>query len=843
MIDLKSQCRAILLILLGSWLAFSCARSVNTTGEKYLLSGQAFRGNKLITAPELLGLLPQKPNKTLFGIPGFTTALWLYQWGEKGFDRQAQQTKWDSLDARYQRLFLEVAAQPKKLEKIRKKYLKDAEKYQKKIGEGNFWMRLGEAPVFFSEYETKKNQDKIRQYLFNHGFFNAKVNYNADTVAGKVRVVYNIDENLPYHYQNVNLQTGRDTKIDSLLKDHRAESFITAGERYSQDKLEGEQVRIEQLLQNNGYYGFSRQYLKKVLSKSGRVDGGFVLDTAATANRRDSLRQVVLDTTQRPIDLLKIDILLPRFLQAHPKFTYERVDFVVEAAPADSLMPKIKSDTIRYQGVNYYFSGKRYAPKILDSRIFIRPDSLYRLNNRNKTSLLLGNLQQFSYVNIDNDTVGSKIRSLIRVVPLPKYGVTLESGLNVVQSSTPGPFLNLSFQVRNIFRGMESFEQSVRFALDAQPGLTSQSGLFPTTELGTNSSLIFPQILLPTRFRNRFNAFNPRTQVSVGFNYVQRPEYTRTNLRAGLTYIWQKSQYESFNFSLLDFNYLRNQKIDSVNFLVELQNLQQNQGIQLIRSFQPSFVSSISFNYLFNNKLPSENRAARYFRLFAESGGTTLNLFSQQKLVNDILGQEIQLYKYVKAIADYRIYRPLGRNSSVNLRVSAGAIISYGNGEQSVPPYEKYFFLGGSSGMRAWAPRRLGPGSSPPTVSSRGFVIEAPGDLMIESSLELRGRLFHLVGDINYALFVDVGNVWTLYKNPTRPGSNFEGDRFWREMAVGSGFGLRYDFSFFILRFDFGIKIFDPSQAKPYVLDRFQFTFRPDAPYRLTPQIGIGYPF
>ena len=842
MIGFRAQCRIILLISMGSWVAFSCARKASTANERYLLSGQGFRGNKLITTPELVGLLPQKPNKTLFGIPKFTAPLWLYQWGEKSFDRQKLQTQWDSLDAQYQRLFLTLENAPKKLEKARKKYLKDADKYQKRIDEGNFWMRLGEAPVYFSEAETKKNQEKIRQYLFNHGLFKAKVSFNSDTVAGKVRVFYNIEENQPYHYQKINLQTDRDPQIDSLLRSHNAKSLVVAGERYNQDKLEVEQVRIEQLLQNNGYYGFSRQYLKKVASKSGRVDGGFVLDTSATRSPRDSLQKVVLDSAQRPIDLLKIDILLPRYVQSHLKYSYERVTFVVEQS-ADTLLPKVKSDTIHYRGVDYYFAGKRYSHKILDSRIFLRPDSLFRINNRNKTSLLLSNLQQFLYVNIDNDTLNGKIRSLIRVVPLPKYGITVESGLNVVQSSTPGPFLNLSFQVRNIFRGMESFEQSVRFALDAQPGLTSQSGLFPTTELGTNSSLIFPQILFPTPFRNRFNTYNPRTQVSVGFNYVQRPEYTRTNLRAGLTYIWQKSQYESYNFSILDFNYLRNQKIDSVNFLVELQNLQQNQGIQLIRSFQPSFVSSLSFNYLFNNKLPSENRRARYFRLFLESGGTTLNLFSQQKIVNDLLGREIQLFKYVKAIADYRIYRPLGRNSSVAFRLSAGAIISYGNGAQSVPPYEKYFFLGGSSGMRAWAPRRLGPGSAPSIVSSRGFVIEAPGDLMLESSAELRGRLFHLVGDLNYALFLDVGNVWTLYQNPSRPGANFSATRFVRELAVGSGFGLRYDFSYFILRFDFGIKIIDPSQEKPYVLDQFRFTFRPDAPYRLTPQIGIGYPF
>jgi hypothetical protein len=332
--------------------------------------------------------------------------------------------------------------------------------------------------------------------------------------------------------------------------------------------------------------------------------------------------------------------------------------------------------------------------------------------------------------------------------------------------------------------------------------------------------------------------------LSLGYNYVNRPEYTRTNIKISTNYSWQPSRTTLVNVSLIDLNILnttRTQyKFDSL--LTALKD----QGNNLIYSFKPSFVSDINASFVYNtNSLIGPQKKAHYFRFALESGGTTLNFLPrQQEIIKQAFGDSLQFYKYVRWNADYRRYWPVGRKSALVARVNSGAIYSYGDNE--VPPYEKYFFAGGSNSLRAWLPRRLGPGSAKP-VTYNNLSIESPGEFLLEGNLEWRGFLAKFFGDINYALFIDAGNVWRLGSNATSDDQKFKADKFLREIAIGTGFGIRYDLSFFILRFDFGVKVHDPSRDRGdrFVLDDLDFKhlFRRTEANSLNINLGVGYPF
>ncbi|MFN4144666.1 MAG: BamA/TamA family outer membrane protein, partial [Runella sp.] len=335
------------------------------------------------------------------------------------------------------------------------------------------------------------------------------------------------------------------------------------------------------------------------------------------------------------------------------------------------------------------------------------------------------------------------------------------------------------------------------------------------------------------------------------------------------------------NFTALDFSVLQSRKSEA--FGQYLDSLFIQTGNPLKFSFEPAVISGMSFSYIFNNNIIGQNRRAHYWRLFVESGGTSLNLLRQQRLPWGLEGFE--LYKFLKINGEFRKYIPINTKSTLVYRFNGGVIYNYNN--RRVAPYEKSFTAGGPNSLRAWLPRRLGLGSAFPNIDLRtgsplfrtfgglpntiqpgvleyggfDYRFEQLGDVLMEANLELRGHLFRFNGDFNYALFLDAGNIWRLrLDRNTQPSLNiqrgmFALDRFFREIAIGTGVGIRYDLSFFIIRLDMGIKVFDPSrrfettdlQGRPVVIDeRYllpHFSFRRSSPNFPVFNIGVGYPF
>ena len=704
---------------------------------------------------------------------------------------------------------------------------------------------LGEPPVYFAAADAEANTAKMQLYLQSKGFHSAKSRYTVDTLADKrVRVNYFVTENRPDVIRALSYDIP-DKRIDSLVSYSLGAATIKAGDRRDDARVRAEAVRIEELLRNSGYYGFSRQYI---------------------IPKGDTLRREPADSLIEPISLT-MQILNPPGKNSHPVYHIGDVQMTLVRDPMAAV------DTLQHNGIRYFLESGLYSTRLLDTKIALRPGALYRQKEYADTQRQLFLLNQFRFANVNfTDTTGRRLKTIITATPLDKYDITTELGLTVLYQGQgfPGPYANASLRVRNLFGGLETFEVAARYGLEAQLGFAADSVLY-SQEFGLTTSLLFPQILFPGKVRFLFNALNSRTQFSLGYTITSRPDYTRRNLRGTMTYLWQRSQAQQFNLSIFDVNYLQaaiqNTPV-GIQFGESLTALAA-QGSTIENSFRNAFFSSVSFGYTYNTNVLGQNRRANFFRATAESGGTTLNLLKTTAIESLTQSTGLTYYKYLRTNIDYRHYLPISARSLLAFRVNAGVVFGYG--ENRTAPYEKRFFAGGSNSVRAWLPRRLGLGASYPRSKSlmNGILMplfatdssgqfdyrfEQPGDVLLEGSAELRGRLFKFVADVNGAFFIDAGNVWLLRDPGNNPNAVFRPDTFYQQLAVGTGVGLRLDFSFFVLRFDFAVKAYDPARryidatTKQLVDERFilnQFSFK--HPFSGTNPVnvvfGIGYPF
>lgn len=830
-----------------------------------ILTAQVIRGNRIITTEELEGLIPQKPNSRFLGLP-ITPKLWWYQVGARRFDRDALVRELAAKTNEFEQQSQQLANQPKALRQLNRRFARRAKRLRLEIEEGNGTMRnLGEPPAYFSEEDARNNATKMQRYLSDKGFFNAKTAYTLDTLRNnQIRVSYVVTENAGFYVRNITYEID-DPRIDSLVRQSLSGSTLVAGDRYDSQKIADEKVRIETLLRDRGYYTFSRQYIP---------------NPDVDTSRRSSERQLSTDSLRRPVDIY-LAIRNPPGRADHPLYRIGDVEVRVTTDDAPLGTSAAATDTVRHNGVTYLLGGRSISSQLLDSKVNLRPGALYSQTNYRDTQRQLFLLNQFKFVNLNfTDTTNRQLRTLITATPLDKYEATAEGGLTGLLyegKPFPGGFGSLIFRVRNLFGGLETFEISGRYGLEAQTGFANSANtgqsVYSSQELGIISSITFPQILFPGRFRFRFNRDNPRTQVSLSFNNTFRPDFRRSLLRATMAYNWQTTPTEQFSFLIADVNLI------NANFDTKLGDLFKKQldsltalGNTIGLSFRRSFASGISFAYTYNTNLIGQNRRANFFRTVVESGGTTLNLFSEQQLRQFFRSADptgLQYYKYLRFNVDYRHYIPLRTQSTLAFRVNTGLVYSYG--QNRAAPYEKLFFAGGSNSIRAWLPRRLGPGADFPQPSPTNptgpafstdptrleqllYTFEKPGDFLLESSVELRGRLFHLLTNVDGAVFVDAGNVWRLPYSASSSRSTFQLGTFIPQIAVGTGVGLRLDFSFILVRLDGGIKVWDPARRyvdeqdgrlvdHRFILPQFSLRRLSRGPNPLVVNFGIGYPF
>lgn len=833
-------------MLLTLGLLSGCMSTKNWKEGQYFLRGQEIEGNKQLSSYELEELYRQKINsRLLFGYPSVVA----YNHGLRRFKPDKIRAKMEKTKAKYDTLIDRQEAKIIKVPpgakrervraRVQSKVRKLREKREEKIRDlsvslrdGNWWMRsVGEAPVFYDSLKAKESAKEMEAYYRTKGFFQAKVRVSSkpNPRRKKTRVTYHVTENKPFEIGKIDYVT-ENKVIDSILKapDVRKRSALQVNKRYDEDDFNTERTRIVTLLKNNGFFTFHKQY---VLFK---VDTTALKDTVG--QRKLAYCRVIIN---RPDGKIKY----------HRQYQLDKVIFEIQPNRETTTTPNPKyREKVSKKGVHYRFTQRHipYSSNTLDNRIQLNPGTLYQNDQVLRTKSLLGALDMFKFVNtsfeIPKDSNDQKIGRLIariRTSPVEKYQFTSEAGLNVGQG-LPGPFVNVSLKNRNLFGGAEIFETNFQFTIDGQASFSDQNQTYSSQEISLNTALNFPVILFPTRLRFMFNDYGPKTRINVGYNFVRRPEYTRTNLRSSMTYLWF-SRYASYNFTFSEISLVNVPRL-SDPFTAELNRLD-SLGNPLIKSFEKALVGSYYFTYTFNNTNIGEIRNAHYIKLLAESGGTSFNFFARNFSGSDTTIAGLRYFQFYKFSTSFHYYLPLGKKQKLAFRLHGGVARPYGLSETL--PYEKFYFAGGSNSVRAWSPRRLGPGGYvPATVDGNPdefkYDFEQPGEIILEANMEYR---FPIYSFFEGALFVDAGNVWMIEPD-SRAGAEFKFPSFMQEMAVGVGFGLRLNFSFLLIRLDAGVKAYDPARAvgSRYILDKFNL-FNPGKNGQTLLNLGIGYPF
>jgi outer membrane translocation and assembly module TamA len=690
----------------------------------------------------------------------------------------------------------------------------------------NSWLkRIGEPPEVFDETLVDASEKQLKQYLGNKGFFRATVDteVNFKDKKQKANIRYKIKTGDQYKISKINYHFG-DSALEALFFRDSTKAFIRPGTSFDFDRLEKQRSNIVDLYKNKGYFYFTKDDVS-YLADSTRVDKEILLDLYIGSNPgQEEPRK-----------------FLPHYLN------HFYISVLPGSVPVSSPQGSFGhfSDTLRWEDHTLYLSPEiRYRPNLFRNLLRMGSDSLYRLDDARHTFDAFNRLRQFRFIDIQfvkpdmlRDT--NLLDCHIRLAPLDKQGVSFDiEGTNT--SGNFGVAGNVNYRHRNMFRGAEVLQLNLKGAMERQQRMADNAPeYFNTREIGTEATLSFPKILGPRQAVSAFRNFLPKTVFTLGYNYQRRPEYTRTISNIKFGYDWMTSEYRKHTWNLLDFNMVDLYQFDP-GFIELIKDL------YIKSSFTDHLILATNYSFIYNTQKIGSLQNYKYLRFNVESAGNLLYLLSETlnrpvHQVVDTIGLGFSEYykvlntrfaQYIKSDLEFRYGYIIDKYNALVGRAFLGVGFPYGNFD--VLPFEKKYFTGGANGIRAWQVRSLGPGTY------RGPANAYPNqssDIKLEANLEYR---FKLISFLEGALFADAGNVWAINEKDNRPGAQFEFDKFYRQLALGTGVGFRFDFNYFIFRLDVGMKLRDPSQSahngwiighRKYTGDDFNVSF------------AIGYPF
>jgi len=694
--------------------------------------------------------------------------------------------------------------------------------------QNDWFKRIGEEPVIYQEYQTQQSIDQLNLYMQNKGYYDAVVK---DTLIvhhkkPKVDLIFNIVTGSPYRIRNYSYKT-KDERIGPLLLNDTISRLVKKNDIFDVDLLNDERVRLTAMMQNHGYYSFSSDYIQ------------FFADTSLNNNLVDLTIEISdADPGKKSAPVKHHKRYLVRKYLINSDFNPPQLSGSRIPEPQDTIV--VPPYTITYQG------KLRYRPQLLDDLNRIKDGRFYSLRNVEKTYRSLNQIKQFRMVNLNfdivdslgNDSIGV-LDSRVQLSPLPRQGFSVDlEGTN--SSGNLGVAGNLNYQHRNLFRGAEILNVTLKGAFERQQAVVNESDLnFNTHEYGIEGSLTLPKFLNPVKGKHFFNFQVPQTSFTLGYNYQRRPDYTRTITNFRFGYNWKSKPFRTHYLNLIDFNYVNLYEFNE-DFINSIKDL------YIKSSYTDHLISALSYTRVDNTQNIGRSENYRYFKWSFESAGNLLSVLAEltdrakNTEIDTITGEPVSYYQifstrfaqYLKTDLEYRYGYMLDRYNSVIGRLFMGVGLPYGNFDQL--PFEKKYFTGGANGIRAWQVRTLGPGTykaSPDDYPNQS------ADIKLEGNLEYR---FRLLGRVEGAFFLDAGNIWAINKDDNRDGAVFKFDRFYQEIAVGTGTGLRFNFNYFIFRLDLGMKLRDPSleSGKRFIIgsypiqaDHFNLSF------------AIGYPF
>jgi hypothetical protein len=688
----------------------------------------------------------------------------------------------------------------------------------------NAWLRkIGEEPVIYDSLLTKSSSGQLKQFLENKGYYHAVVHDTVYFRGKNAHVKYKIKANDPYRIKNI-FYFFEDTGITSRILPDTINSLLKRGIKFDKDVLQQERIRIENLMKEQGYYRFSKEYI----FYDATVDA-----EAYTVDLDVSFKEFV-EGTPDPRTKVKY----------HPKYLIR--DVVVYPAYSSPVPAKGVGntpslfDTARVEGLYFVTSGKpNLKPNVIINSNNITPGQYYKQSDVNRTYRNLSELSIVRFTNItfsENDTVinpGSDRYLDCRIELTQKKLQSYQTEIAGTNSTGDlGIRGNLRYQNLNLFRGAEVFNLSFTGAIEALTNRT-EGRLKSMKEVGTEASIVFPKFFSPFRLESFVKKYAPKTSISFSYNYQSRPEYTRSISNSSFSYRWNSNKFLTHTIWPLELNYVKIfEELSPPGFIDSIKNT------PLGYSFEDHVINVIRYSVELNNQTLGKSRDFIYTRFSIESAGIltylvdTLSGHSNAEKPYELFN--VPYFQYLRGDLDFRYYNVIDKQNRFVYRLFIGMGYPYGNSTSL--PYEKSYFAGGPNSMRAWVTRSLGPGSDTTNVLFLGYP-DKIGDIKLEANIEYR---FKVIWKMEGALFADMGNIWLRSQNVNKPGGNFAWNRFYKEIAVGAGLGLRFDFSFFLLRIDVGIKLRDPALAEN---SRWIPVFKEFGMNNLHWNFGIGYPF
>ena len=701
---------------------------------------------------------------------------------------------------------------PKKLERdIEKQHLKYEKKNKKRVAKGKSekeyknplreWAanEIGELPVIYDSTFAYRSVDQIENYLYNKGFFNSNVSFELelDSTKRRVSVVYNVEPKIPYKVNKIEFFI-QNPEIRQIINDRllAKDSIIYKGDRFDLNDLQNYQKKITRGIRDYGYYLFNSSMVY------------FQADTNLSSHSVN-LSLNINDYRLNPEQNKKSNYYKKFFVEniyintSYPSKNYENGE-------------SIPYDTISYRGKNILYQHHfRYNPKLFQRALVIAKDSLYSVNDTEISFKKLFELGNFDLVNISYNQA-KRSDTTLQYLPLDAF-INLNSAKNQsisfeTTTTNNGGYLGISgaisYSHKNIFKGAEQLRISISGGVEAQQLLNDEtsSSYFNTFEVSPEIELLFPHFVAPFSYTRFKRVLNPKTSVAVNYNYQNRPDYTRTTTTSYFGYKWNSSSTLNHQLNLFQISFT---KIDKEEvFQAYLDDL--NNAV-LEASYTDNVVPSTKYIGTFNNQKSNFQRNIYYTRLLLQSAGSgfyalSKGLNAEQDSLGRYLFRGIPIAHFIKTEVDFRSFTHFDENNTLAYRIDVGSAWTLNN--LDVIPFTDAFFVGGSNSNRAWRPRTLGPGS---TFDSTGVeAYDKIGEIKIDMSLEYR---FNLVSFIDLAVFVDASNIWYM---PREGVSNddpaiFSSSRFISEIAIGTGFGVRLNFNFFLIRFDFGLQTKDPS--------------------------------
>ena len=686
----------------------------------------------------------------------------------------------------------------------------------------NRWIqRVGSPPVIYDSTLTMASVNQLQRALINKGFLKNDVTSEVKLLPEKkkAQVTYNVTLNEPYTIRSIKYDIPSDSLRSIILSD-TTDFPIKTQSLLDHNKLDAERELIVQRMRNNGYYAFNKSYIT------------FLADTAA-GSREVDLTLTLSENIQE----------LPHIPQTdtHRQFYVRNVVFVTNY-DAVTMQNGFYGDTVTYNDITMLYGDEKYIDKeILYESCFIRPMQLYNASDVDRTYKALGRLGILKFINIDMrpfmDVAGDLWVDAYILLNRDK-SQTISFSLEGTNSEGDLGFgIGADYQHRNIFKGSEILNVKFKASYESLSG--DLSGLINDnySEYSGDVGITFPKFKMPflrESFKRRIQA---STEFMTSFNYQERPEYTRIIAGAGWKYIWsERNNQTRHTFNLIDISYVYLPK-SKINFLDSITN-------PLLRySYENHLIMRMGYTFYKTNKRMVNPLTTVFqndiytIRASAETAGNLLygisHLIGQKREEDDsykVFGTRYS--QYIKLDGDFALTHYFNQRSSFAIHAGFGIAIPYGN--STVLPFEKRFYSGGANSVRGWGVRTLGPGSFDGKKSQNSFIYQC-GDIRLDLNIEYRCKLFWV---LELGAFIDCGNVWTIREYENQPGGVFKLNKFYEQLALSYGLGLRMDFNYFLMRFDLGMKAHNPASGQEH-WPLFTPQFKRDAEFHFS----IGYPF